>query len=82
MSVPSVPLELLKLRSATTVYLAMLRDVDQWAEQAADVNRHVLPEYASLLDRLRDELRAAQSDHEMGTPAAMARVLGELLGEG
>jgi len=76
-----VPIELLKLRSATTAYRNILRDMDAWAEQAADVNRLAVPEYARLLDRLRDELLAATNDHENGTPAALGRLVAELLGE-
>jgi hypothetical protein len=76
-----VPIELLKGRSATTAYLAVLRDLDTWAEQAADVNRVIVPQYADLLDRLRDEIRAALNDHEMGTPATISGVVAELLGE-
>ncbi len=76
-----VPIELLQLRSATTAYLAVLRDLDEWAQQTADANRIVNLDYADQLDRLRDEIRAAQNDHEMGTPAIVGRVLAELLGE-
>ncbi len=77
----AVPIELLKLRSAVNAFQNMLRDVDSWAKQAADVNRVVNPDYAAQLDQLRDELRSALLAHEMGTPAAVARVVGELLGE-
>ena len=78
---PPVPIELLQLRSATTVYLAMLRDVDQWAQQAADVNRRVRRQYAAELDGLRDELRFALMPREMGSVASIARVVAELLCE-
>ena len=78
---PPVPIELLRLRSAVNVFRAMLRDVDIWAEQAADVNRLVQPDFAAQLDGLRDELRAAERAQEMGTPAALGRVLAEMLGE-
>lgn len=77
---PHTP-QLRELQRRTAAYLEFLRDVDQWAEQAADVNRLANPPYAGLLDRLRDELRAARNDHEMGTPTMIARVVGELLGE-
>jgi hypothetical protein len=70
-----VPLELLKLRSATAAYVAIVRDLVPWAEQVADINRIIRPEYGNLLD----ELRAALLPHEMGTPAAIDRVVGELL---
>lgn len=73
-------MELLKLRSATTAYLAILSDLDTWAEQVADVNRVVVPEYAGLLDRLRDEIKVALQTREQGTPATMAAVAAELLG--
>src|SRR5262245_7281589 len=79
---PQVSVELLKLRSANTVYLAMLADADEWAEQAAAVNRRSEPEYAGQLDHLRDQIRDAQRPDESGTPAAIRRVLAELLGEG
>lgn len=76
---PPVPLELLKLRSATTTYLAMLRDVDQWAEQAIDVNRIVNPKYAHRLDELRAQIRDAQINGCIGSPAAIGLVVAELL---
>ena len=78
---PPVALELLELRSATAAYLSILADVDTWAEAAAGADRQAVPEYAEMLDRLRDELRAARNDHEMGTPAMILRVVAELLGE-
>ena len=78
---PPVPTELLALRTATTTYLSMLADAESWAHQAADVNRIASRDYASQLDWLRDELRAARLAHESGTPAAIARVVAELLGE-
>ena len=78
---PTRPTELLRLRSATTACLEVVRDLESWAHQTADVNRIVNPEFASQLDWLRDELRTAQLAHESGTPAAIARVVGELLGE-
>jgi hypothetical protein len=75
------PTELLRLRTALAVFLAELDPVDQWAEQAADVNRLVNPGYAGGLDRLRDELRAARNARESGTPASLYAVVAELLGE-
>lgn len=78
---PPVPIELVKLRSATTTYLAIIHDIESWTQQAADVNRRIRPDYAGQLDGLRDELMTAQLPHDMGTPAAIARVVGELLGK-
>lgn len=75
------PVELLKLRTALDAVLAYAREADQWAEQAADVNRIARPDYADLLDRLRDEIETAQNRSEMGTPATLAHLVGELLGE-
>ncbi len=77
----AVPIELLKMRSATTAYLAMLRDLELWAHQAADMNRLVQPHYAAQLDGLCDQVRTAMMAAEMGTPAAVGRVVAELLGE-
>jgi hypothetical protein len=70
-------LDLLRLRSATSAYLAIVHGVMPAAEQWADVNRLHEPTYGELLD----QLRVALLRHEMGTPAAVARVLSELLGE-
>lgn len=78
---PPAPIELLTLRSATNTYLSVLADAESWAHQAADVNRVVQPDYAASLDWLRDELRTARNAHESGTPAAVARVVAELLAE-
>ncbi len=78
---PPRPAELLSLRSATTTYLDMLRDVAEWAEQAADVNRRIRPDYAARLEGLSDEIRTALLPREMGTPAAVGRIVAELLGE-
>lgn len=77
--VPSVPVELLKLRSATNAFLQILSDVEVWAEQAADVAALRDPGYRSLLD----EILAAQRlfPRLNGTPAAIARICAELLGE-
>lgn len=78
----SVPVELLRLRSATTVYLDILADVEEWAQAAADVNRIIRPGFAVQLDRLRDQLTTAMLPDETGTPAGIGRVLAEMLGEG
>lgn len=74
--------ELRILKDATAAYLAVLQDFDQWAEQAADVNRRVRPDFAAELDGLRDQVRAAMLTDlpPMGTPAVIARALSELLG--
>lgn len=77
----SPPLELIRLGMATATYLAMLAEADQWAEQAADVNRIANPDFAAGLDRLRDELRTARLAGEMGTPTSIGAVVAELLGE-
>jgi hypothetical protein len=73
--------ELLALRSASRTFLTMIEDAEQWAEQVSDLNRVVQPEYSALLDGLRDQLRVALRPSEMGTPAAIAAALAELLGE-
>jgi hypothetical protein len=75
------PTELLTLRSATSTYLAMLGDVEQWAQQAADVNRLIRPDYAEQLDNLRVECQAAQEAMRTGSPAAVLFHLAPLLGE-
>lgn len=75
------PRELITLRSATQTYLSMIRDCDQWAEQVADVNRIIRPDYAGHLDSLRDEFHEAMKDKEMGTPARIGLVVAEMLGE-
>ena len=77
----SVPIELLKLRSATTAYLDILADIEEWAQVAADVNRIIRPDFAAQLDRLRDQLTTAMLPDETGTPAGIGRVLAEMLGE-
>jgi hypothetical protein len=84
MSVPSdrPPVELLSLRSATTTYLAMLDDIDHWAEQVSDVNRFANPSFADGLDKLRGDLKSARQQHRIGTPASISRSIAELLGEG
>lgn len=73
--------ELLRARTTLSYVLEALERLDEWAASAAEVSRRDVPEYADLLDRLRDEIRAARSDHEMGTPAVIARVVRQLLGE-
>ena len=75
------PTELLTLRSATSTYLAMLKDAESWAHEASAVAKRHQPDLAGQLDWLHDELRAARQAHESGTPAAIARVVAELLGE-
>lgn len=50
----SEPVEIFGLRSATIAYLAVLRDVDAWAErEAASASRFTRPRYAEQLDRLQ-----------------------------
>ena len=80
-TVRPAPLELLQLRSATATYVAMLRDVDAWAEQAIDVNRIVRPKYAHRLDELRAQLQDAQMNGCIGSPAAIRLALVALLEE-
>ncbi len=65
------------LRSATTAYLSVLRDVIPLLEQWADVSRLREPVCSQLLD----EIRAALHVREMGTPAGISRVVAEMLGE-
>lgn len=77
----SAPIELLKLRSANTAYLAILEEIEEWAQVAADVNRPTRPDFAAQLDRLRDQLTTAMLPDETGTPAGIDRVVGEMLGE-
>jgi len=73
-----VPVELLSLRSATTTYLAMLRDVDQWAEQAADVNRVIRPDFADQLDDLRYRIREATKGAADGSVRSIAGAIDRL----
>lgn len=73
--------ELRILRDATAAYVSVLRDFDQWVEQAADVNRLIRPDYAGSLDDLRDEVRSAIAARVVGTPHSIALAVAALLGE-
>ncbi len=61
-------MDLLRLRSATNAYLAIVRDV---APALEEVER---------LGELRDHLAVTLREDEQGTPAAIAAVLRRLLG--
>jgi hypothetical protein len=78
----SIPprVELVRLRTTITYALEVICDVEIYAEQAADVVRRIDPDYATGLDRLRDELKDAQLNGCIGSPAAILLRLGELLG--
>lgn len=76
---PPQPPELLRFRTISDYYVESLRRLEEWAQIAAESDRNVVPEYADQLDRLRDEIRAGLNDHEMGTPAIIARVVAQLL---
>jgi len=69
------------LRSATSAFIEVLKDFDAWAEQAADVNRLIRPDYAAKLAELRQQVRDAQLTGCIGSPAAIGLALAALLGE-
>lgn len=71
------PHDLLRLRSATAAYLAIVRELEPLLEQVADVNRLHMPAWAEL----HAELRGALREHTMGTPASIGRALARLLGD-
>ena len=67
---PPVPMDLLRLRSATRAYLAVLRAVQPTANRLGEV--------AGLLS---DHIDAALMDDQLGTPAGIAAAVAVLVGE-
>lgn len=74
-----VPLELLRLRSATTAYSSILRDISPALEGLAAVADDRHPGLATRL--LRSVQTSLDHDTEPGTVAHIAFVLAALLGE-
>jgi hypothetical protein len=69
--------ELLRLRTVLTYTLETIERMIPGVEQLAGV--YALRDVG--YGRLADELKSALADHEMGTPATIAKVLAEVLGE-
>src|SRR5262249_23128531 len=77
---PAPPLELLRLYSATAVYLAILRDTLPALEAMAayaDLPKLILtPDVATPVHDLLEAVRAAvEADDAPGTPAAIERLI-------
>jgi len=70
MRIDPVPVDILRLRSATRAYLAVLRAVQPTANALGEVT-----------GLLADNIDAALMDDQLGTPAGIAAALAVLLGE-
>lgn len=73
----AVPIDLLRLRSATAAYIQVLSAVEPALGQLADVNALREPVYRLLWD----EVRAGLREDSEGSPARITRWLAALLGE-
>jgi len=70
MRIDPVPVDILRLRSATRAYLAVLRAVQPTGNGLGEVT-----------GLLADNIDAALMDDQLGTPAGIAAALAVLLGE-
>ena len=77
-----VPIDLLRLRSATRAYLAILRDSVPAHDDLATSAPVPMPEGCESITALRESVRAALDvDDAPGTPAAILVTLAQLVGE-
>ncbi len=77
-----VPIDLLRLRSATAAYLAILRDSLPALDGLAQAASAYAIETAEPMAELCESVRAALNvDDAPGTPAAIRTALARLLGE-
>lgn len=78
----TVPIDLIRLRSATATYLAILRDSVPALEVLVQAATTRQPEGAEPMAELHQNVQAALDvDDAPGTPAAILTLLAQLLGE-
>jgi hypothetical protein len=83
---PAPPLDILRLRSATAAYLAILRTtlpvVEAMAAYADPPELILTPDVATPVHDLLESVRAAlEVDDAPGTPAAIERLVAAVLGD-